>query len=100
MQILKLIKLLFLSSPESKVFTTVVRVVHDLPFGLILGTSFLRSNRSVISLALDEGFQLNPTITWVPLSEHHCCPRLNPLARRLYVFNGTRRPTGATRSGA
>lgn len=67
--------------PEPEVFTTVVRVVRNLPYALILGTSFLRLNHSVISFAWDNVFQPDPTSTWVLFVERHCCSHVTPPAR-------------------
>lgn len=63
MQVLGSTKLPLSFQSEAKVFTTLIRVVRDLPSALILGTSILRSDHSVISLAPDKGFQPDPIST-------------------------------------
>ena len=52
--------------PEDRVRKVLVRVVQDLPYGLIIGAAFLRKNGSVISFAAGGGFKPAPESPWVP----------------------------------
>lgn len=52
--------------PEGRVRKVVVRVVQDLPYGLIIGTAFSRMNGSVIRFAAGGSFKPAPESPWVP----------------------------------
>lgn len=72
--------------PETKVFTTYVRIVRDFSHALILGTTFLYCSHRAISLASDEGFQSDPVLSWVRFLEWHCSPRVNIRLPAVSVF--------------
>ena len=53
-------------SPEDRVCKVLMRVVEDLPYGLIIGAAFLGMHDSIISFAADGGFKPAPESPWVP----------------------------------
>ena len=53
-------------SPEDRVRKLLVRVVEDLPYGLIIGAAFLRTHGNIISFAAGGGFNPAPELPWVP----------------------------------
>lgn len=56
--------------PDDRVHIVTVRVVDQLPYGLILGAVFLRKNESVISFAEGGSFRPTPGSTQVPFLSH------------------------------
>lgn len=74
--------------PESKVFTTVVRVFRDLLHALILlGTTFLRTDHRVIILSPKMGSnRIQRQHRSRSFFERHRCLRVTPLARWCFVF--------------
>ena len=50
-------KLPLVFTPENRVREVLVRVVEDLPYGLIIGAAFVRKKGSVISFAAGGGFK-------------------------------------------
>ena len=63
-----LIPLIF--TPVYRVFRVPFRVVRDLPYAVVLGTAFMKENKSVLSFNENEGFKPTPDSTWVPFSPH------------------------------
>ena len=51
--------------PEDHARNAPVRVVQDPPYMFILGASFVRVNKRVISLDKSEGFRPSPEVPWV-----------------------------------
>lgn len=88
MHVLGLTNLPLVFPSEARVFTTAVRIVRGSSYVLILGTSFLRSDQSVISLGPNDGSQPDPSSTWVLFLTYHCCLRVTLLARRSCVGTG------------
>ena len=76
---------------EDCVRNILVRVVPDLPYRFILGASFFRANRSVISIEKGKGFQPSPGAPWLPFQsrsagskrskEAYCAVRTPDIAR-------------------
>ena len=50
-------------SPEDKLRKVLVRVVEDLPYGLIIAEAFLKMHGSSISFAAGGGFEPAPELT-------------------------------------
>ena len=74
--------------PEDCVRPVRVRVVHSLPYGFILGASFLRANHSVLDFEPGRGFKPAPNSPWVPFLEGDRGKRkVTGGATRLCTFN-------------
>jgi len=57
-----------------------VRVVDELPYGLIIGARFLRTNNSVLDVGAGRGFKQTPSSRWIPFIERSMSPVIAPLA--------------------
>ena len=83
--------------PERRTRNIGARVVRGLPYSMILGATFFRNNRSILSFRKNEGFQPSPEAPWVPFDDHRqpeqSFPHLNVLPSE-----DVREPPGITLS--
>ena len=56
--------------PMDRVYEVTVRVVQHLPYSVVLGTAFMKENRSIISFDSIGGFKPSPDAVWVPFVRH------------------------------
>ena len=67
-------------APDDRVHNIAVRVVDELPYGLIIGARFLRTNNSVLDVGAGRGFKQTPSSRWIPFIERSMSPVIAPLA--------------------
>ena len=66
-------------APEDKVHNLAVRVVDELPYGLIAGARFFRTNNSVLDFGVGKGFKPTPSSCWIPFAVRSMNPVISPL---------------------
>ena len=76
MEVIGSVRLPLLFPPDDKVRIITFRVVRKLPYGCIVGASFLRQNASVLSFGNEGGFKPEPASPWVPFVSNGVSPKL------------------------
>ena len=76
MQVVGSARLPILFPPDEKVRTITFRVVRKLPYGCIVGASFLKRNASVLSFGHEGGFKPEPSSPWIPFLSQGGAPKL------------------------
>ena len=66
-------------APEDKVHNIAERVVDELPYGLIVGARFFRTNNSVLDFGVGKGFKPTPSSCWIPFAVRSMNPVISPL---------------------
>ena len=55
---------------ETRIRNITFRVVDGLPYGLIVGADYLRSEESILDFGPGKGFKHNPNAAWIPFLDH------------------------------
>ena len=55
---------------ETRIRKITFRVVDGLPYGLIVGADYLRSEENILDFGPGKGFKHNPNAAWIPFLDH------------------------------